>query len=130
MNLLALAHPLLAEIGDNFPQSGKRLNWSDLWPYGIAVVVVAIVAAIVTKVCRRNDMTERCDDPDKLFRELCRAHQLDRGSVRLLGQLAAHWQLQQPAQVFLTPAAFNPTRLPASLHAKAPQLAKLRTRLF
>ena len=33
-------------------------------------------------------MTERCDDPHKLFRELCLAHQLDRASRRLLLHLA------------------------------------------
>jgi hypothetical protein len=32
MNFTAVAHlPLLAEIGDNFPVSGKRLGWHDLW---------------------------------------------------------------------------------------------------
>jgi hypothetical protein len=128
MNLLSFH--LLAEIGDNFPDSGKRLNWSDLWPYGIAVVVLAAFAAIVARIRRRNDMSERCDDPEKLFRELCLAHRLDGRSARLLAQLAAACGFEQPAQVFLTPASFESARLPAALRSKAPQLAQLRKRLF
>jgi hypothetical protein len=122
--------PLLAEIGDNFPESGQRLNWSDLWLYGIAAVVAAVATAIVVQVRKHNDMTLACDDPQRLFRELCLAHQLDRGAVRLLGQLAAALRLEQPAQIFLTPAAFEPARLPASLKAHSAELRQLRARLF
>jgi len=121
---------LLAEIGDNFPQSGKRLNWSDLWAYGIAAVVVAIVAAIVIYARRRNDMSLPCDSPRKLFRELCQVHNLDRPSQRLLGQLARALRLTQPAQLFLTPAAFEAEQLPPALQGKADQFQRLRRHLF
>lgn len=130
MSGLAAYLPLLAEIGDNFPASGQRQNWSDLWPYGIAAVVAAVVTAIVVQIRKHNDMTLACDDPQRLFRELCLAHKLDRGSVRLLGQLAAAMRLEQPAQIFLTPAAFEPARLPASLRPRSAELKQLRERLF
>jgi hypothetical protein len=122
--------PLIAEIGDNFPQSGQRLSWSDLWAYGIAAIVAAIAAAIVLKVRKYNDLTQRCDDPQKLFRELCHVHQLDRGSARLLAQLAAACQFEHPAQVFLTPAVFNGPQLPPSLRSQAAQYKRLQSRLF
>lgn len=130
MIALAAYFPLLAEIGDNFPDSGKRMNWADLWPYGIAAVVAAVATAVVMQIRKHNDMTRPCDDPQRLFRELCLAHRLDRGSVRLLTQLAATLRLEQPAQVFLTPAAFEPARLPASLKARSAELKHLRERLF
>ena len=130
MSGLAAHIPLLAEIGDNFPASGDRQNWSDLWPYGIAAVVAAIATAIVLKVRKHNDMTLPCDDPHRLFRELCLAHKLDRGSARLLAHLATALRLEQPAQIFLTPAAFEPARLPGSLKARAAELKLLRERLF
>jgi hypothetical protein len=127
----ALAHPLLlAEIGDNFPTSGPRLNWSDLWAWGVAAIIAAIVAAIVMRIQKRNDMEEYCDNPWKLFRELCRVHNLDHASQRLLTQVAQARKFPQPAQVFLTPAAFEPANLPAALKDKADQLLRLRGQLF
>jgi hypothetical protein len=121
---------LLAEIGDNFPQSGERLGWSDLWAWGIAVVVAAIVALVVVQLRMRNDMEQHCDNPWKLFRELCQVHRLDRASQRLLAQLAKARRLPQPAQIFLTPSAFEPADLPPGLREKADQLLRLRGLLF
>ena len=129
--MYALSHRLLvAEIGDNFPNSGPRLNWSDLWAWGIAAVVAAIVAAVVLHIRKRNDMEQFCDNPWKLFRELCRVHNLDRASQRLLAQVARTRQFPQPAQVFLTPAAFEPANLPPRLRNKGDQLLRLRGQLF
>lgn len=121
---------VLAEIGDNFPQSGERLGWSDLWAWGIAVVVGALAALIVLQIRQRNDMEQRCDNPWKLFRELCQVHNLDRASQRLLAQVARARRLPQPAQIFLTPSAFEPADLPAGLRDRADQLLRLRGRLF
>jgi hypothetical protein len=121
---------LLAEIGDNFPNSGKRLNWSDLWPYGLLAVMAAIVALVVIHVRDRNDMTVRCDNPWKLFRELCQVHGLDGASQRLLAQLARVRQFEQPAQVFLSPGAFEPAGLPPALRERADHLLRLRGMLF
>jgi hypothetical protein len=131
MNFTAVAHlPLLAEIGDNFPVSGKRLGWHDLWAYGIVALVAGAVAAIVILLRNRNDMSQRCDNPWKLFRELCTVHELDRPSQWLLTQIIRARQFEQPAQVFLNPAAFEPTGLPPSLRDKAEQLTRLRNQLF
>lgn len=120
----------LAEIGDNFPNSGPRLNWSDLWAYGIAVVVGAIIAAIVMFVRRRNDMTIHCDNSWKLFRELCLIHELDHPSQRLLAALAAARQFEQPTQVFLTPEAFDATDLPPEWQLRTGHLRRLKMILF
>jgi hypothetical protein len=130
INLLMSLGPMFAEIGDNFPRSGKRLEWHDLWPYGVVALVAALVAAIVIKLRNSNDMTQRCDNPRKLFRELCLVHNLDRANQRLLAQVARARGFEQPAQVFLNPASFEPTGLPARLSDKAEQLGKLCSLLF
>jgi hypothetical protein len=130
MNLLLSLPMTLAEIGDNFPTSGKRLEWKDLWAYGVVALVAGFVALIVVQLRNRNDMTKRCDNPWKLFRELCLVHNLDRTNQRLLVQVTRARGFEQPAQVFLNPASFEPTGLPPSLRDKAEQLAKLRSLLF
>jgi hypothetical protein len=133
MNLLSslLANwPAIAMIGDNFPTSGKRLGWHDLWAYGVVALVAGAVAAVVILLRNRNDMTKRCDNPAKLFRELCMVHALDGASQRLLTQLAKVRNFEQPAQVFVTPAAFEPATLPPHLRDKAEHLARLRNQLF
>ena len=130
MNVLMTVNLLFAEIGDNFPDSGKRLNWSDLWAYGIVALVAIVVAVIVIRIRNLNDMTQRCDNPWKLFRELCLVHNLDRPSQRLLTQVAKARKYEQPAQVFLSPAAFEPAGLPPNLRDRAEHLLKLRSQLF
>lgn len=120
----------MAEIGDNFPRSGPRLNWSDLGAYGVAAVVGAIVTAVVLYVRRRNDMTVRCDSPRKLFRELCQIHGLDRPSQRLLASLARVRGHEQPSQVFLSPESFDAVDLPASWRPRAAHLRRLQIVLF
>jgi hypothetical protein len=130
MTWIVMSSTLLAEIGDNFPDSGKRLNWSDLWAYGVVALVAAAVALLVVRIRNRNDMTQRCDNPWKLFRELCQVHHLDRQSQRLLAQVAKARRFEQPAQVFLNPAAFEPAGLPAGLRERADHLLRLRSLLF
>ena len=126
----ALSSWPLAEIGDNFPDSGPRLNWSDLWGYGVAVVIGAIIAATVMFVRRRNDMTIHCDNSWKLFRELCLIHELDHPSQRLLAALAEARQFEQPTQVFLTPEAFDAADLPPEWQMRTGHLRRLKMILF
>jgi len=125
-----LAQVSREEFGRAFRGATAQLKWTDLIPYAAAALVAIAVMAIYRFVKRRNDMTLWCDDPQKLFRELCLVHQLDRGNQRLLAQLAEAWQFSQPAQVFLTPAAFDRERLPKALRARWAELDELRGRLF
>jgi hypothetical protein len=120
----------IAEIGDNFPDSGPRLNWSDLWAYGIALVVGAVITGIVIFVRRRNDMTIHCDNSWKLFRELCIIHGLDHPSQRLLASLAAVRRFEQPTQVFLSPEAFDASDLPPEWQLRSGHLRRLKVILF
>jgi hypothetical protein len=120
----------IAEIGDNFPDSGPRLNWSDLWAYGIALIVGAVITGIVMFVRRRNDMTIHCDNSWKLFRELCIIHGLDHPSQRLLASLAAVRRFEQPTQVFLSPEAFDASDLPPEWQLRSGHLRRLKVILF
>jgi hypothetical protein len=132
---LPLWIPLLAQVsreqfGRGFRGAASQRSWVDLAPYLVAVIVIGVATAVYSHLKRRNDMTERCDDPHKLFRELCLTHQLDWSSRRLLLQLADGLKLAQPAQVFVTPSAFEPVRVPGSLRGRIEEIKRLRERLF
>jgi hypothetical protein len=133
--LSSLLLPILAQVsreefGRGFRGATSQLSWLDLIPYVVGAVAIGLGSAVYSYYKRRNDMTERCDDPHKLFRELCLSHQLDRASRRLLLQLSGALGLAQPAQVFLTPNAFEAGRVPAALRGRLEELRALKERLF
>jgi len=128
--LLAAQHSHWRRLGDGLYRSKSRPEFADFLPYLIFAAVLAAVIAVVVLIIKRNDMSESCNDPQKLFRELSRAHRLGRANRRLLSQLATARKLRQPAEVFLSPAAFELSSLPPQLRSQQPRLEKLRERLF
>jgi hypothetical protein len=125
-----LAQVSREDFGRGFRGATSQLSWTDLVPYAVAAVLAGGSIALYRWLKNRNDFAQACDDPKKLFRELCAAHGLDRASQRLLARLAHVWQYPQPAQVFVTPTAFEPERLPAAMQRKAAELKRLRELLF
>jgi len=117
-------------MGDGLYRSRGRVDLTEFLSCVLGLAAIAIVIAIVLKIRKRNDMTEHCDDPKKLFRELSLAHNLDRTSQKLLWQLAEALQLAQPAEVFLQPSYYHADRVPPELFGKQAELQALQERLF
>lgn len=136
MSFAPTEYYLLAQIsrwerlGDGLHRPRGRIEFADFAPYIILTILLGGVIAAVLTYRKHNDWTVPCDDPRKLFRELSRAHRLDRHSRRLLRQLAEVLQLEQPAEVFLQPAYFKAENLPAPLQSEAAWYEQLRERLF
>ena len=136
MNLSFLSTTLLAQIsrwerlGDGLHRSRGRVELLDLWPLLVIFAVIATGIAVAAYWFKQNDFSKACDDPQKLFRQLCRAHSLDRRSRRILNKLAECFQLTSPADVFLTPTAFEASQLPGNLRNEEARIAELRQRLF
>ncbi len=136
MNALHLSCLLFAQIsnwqrmGDGLHRGRGRMDLMELLPVVIILAGVGIAIYIVAKVRKRNDMTLVCDDPGKLFRELSLAHNLDRGSQKLLWRLAEALELAQPADVFLQPTFFQAERIPQELQGEEAELESLLERLF
>jgi hypothetical protein len=127
---MLLAQVSREDFGRGFRGATSQLSWTDLIPYAAAAIIAGVGFSLYRWIKRRNDMSEPCDDPPKLFRELCAAHGLDRASRHLLMRLSNAWGFAQPAQVFLAPHAFDIERLPPPLKKKAAELKRLRERLF
>ena len=136
MNSVLSQFPMLAQIAPSkrfaasFRSSGVNITWDDVWPWLLSLTAVGIAHAAFRIRQRRNDMSQATNDPWKLFRHLCMAHQLDGASRRLVKKLSLACGFEQPAQVFLVPEAFGGNRTPDSLLTVSDDLKRLRGRLF
>ncbi len=134
MNFTLLASNLLAQFSRlqrmGLRRSRGRIDFSDVLPYLIGIGIIAAIVAAVVMFLRYNDLSKPCNDPKKLFREISRAHKLDRSSQRLLWQLATALGYTQPAEVFVTPSVFEANQLPGHLRAEQARFRALRERLF
>ncbi len=136
MNSTLLATNLLAQysrwqrLGDGLHRSRGRMDFMEMLPYLIGLVVIGAGIAAVVAYIKHNDFSKPCNDPSRLFRELCKAHGLDRGNRKLLQQLAAQTGLAEAADVFLTPAVFDAGQLPEQLRAEGERVQELRGQLF
>jgi hypothetical protein len=126
--LLAQADRLQG-MSQRFQSGGNRID-----AVHVAMLVVALlgVGGVLWKLARLNAQREGAsfNSPRRLFRDLCRFHQLDWPSRRLLWRLARSHQLEHPARVFIEPAWFDAQRLPSSLRSYNHTFAQLQTQLF
>jgi hypothetical protein len=117
-------------LGDGLRSSHDPFRVAELVPWGLGFGLVALVGLVAHRLHCRHDMSRQCDDPYKLFRELCLVHQLDTSEQRLLKQLAGETYPSQPARVFVAPEIFAADRLPPPLASASGELHRLRERLF
>ncbi len=117
-------------LGDGLHRSRPRMDLSDLLPFFIALAVIGIAIAVGVQIYKRRDYSKPCDDPQKLFRQICAAHKLNFSSRRLLLQLAMALQMPHPAALFVTPAAFRKNELPPHLQGEGKRISELAHQLF
>jgi hypothetical protein len=100
----------------------------------LVVVGMAILVALIFLIWLRANRRERrefqSDSSARLFRELCRAHNLNRADRRLLKRLAVSSGLASQALLFVEPQHFDSANLPRGLQASGNDLQRLRERLF
>jgi hypothetical protein len=94
----------------------------------LAGVVLAMV--FLSRYLASHDRGRVYNSPRALFRSLCKAHNLDRGSRRLLWQVARWQRLAHPARLFLEANRFDAANLSPQLRQQADLLKQLQTRLF
>jgi hypothetical protein len=130
-NLILLAQQSrYHSLGNRFRGRRARLDPNDLLAIVTLVVVIALAVYLLSRLVKRLDRTRSFNSPRRLFRDLCRAHGLDRRNQRLLAEIAAGQSLEQPAHLFLDPGRFDKSQLSERLHARLNEVQQIRDRLF
>lgn len=93
----------------------------------IAGLAVAIAFYVFDRFFRNRPAASEPNDK-RLFLDLCRAHSLDRESIRLLRRIARRAQVNQLVAVFLRPDLFRGQT--ALSHRDQARLEQLRGQLF
>lgn len=120
-----------------------RTNWRDTFN-GVyfqsntneVLAIFIVMSALVTGVVLWQLVTSRAygrlpsNSPRGLFRELCRAHGLDRAGRQLLKRLAVARGVAPPVLIFVQPECFAAAGLPDDLSDQADAIARLEQKLF
>jgi hypothetical protein len=121
---------LAQAVWGRFDHERPGFTLTHLW---ILLGIAALLASVAVASYRSSRRSRRDFDVDshaKLFRELCRAHQLPFAGRRLLKRLAAARGIAEPARLFIEPKHFDPVDLPADLLRAAGKIQRIRDRLF
>ncbi len=134
--LLHAPWPVLAQtqqrmnvVAERFQNGGTDISATQ----GIVIcIVAAIVGVILWRVARAVALRDGRSyfSSKKLFKELCRLHQLDWSHSRLLWKLAQARRLEHPSRLFLESTWFEPAGLPATLKPFRNELEAIQQRLF
>lgn len=93
---------------------------------GLLVALSALVALRFVRGRNRSDV----NSPQRLFRELCAAHELGSADRQLLYKLAQHHGLKHPATLFVDSRLWDQQALGQPGRDKSQALQALRARLF
>lgn len=126
-----LARIELSEIGGYVRGEDKGDEWVPILIFAVTGVVLALIVYGVYQFTEGRHISVR--SPEKLFREICKLHNLDAKEERLLRLLAGIRQTTNPCELLIEPARFESALTAIQDKLKRPQLEqlrKLKTRLF
>lgn len=117
-------------LRDRFSGPRARFGWEDALTAVVAIVAVSALLYLLNYCYSRYANRQNYNSPASLFRELCKAHRLDRQARHLLWRVARWQRLSHPARLFLEPERFEPINLSPELEQHSAELFELRGRLF
>lgn len=127
--LLLAAGESAAKTGDKLAQQEAGFEWEG-WAIA-AIAVIAVTAALWWLKRWRTVRAQRLtNSPAHLLQELCARHGLAGPDQRLLASLAREQRLEHPAQLFVDPRLWEPSRTGPLGKRHAAQLGRMRERIF
>jgi hypothetical protein len=121
-NLLTPDPPLALAIA-----SRMRSDWLPV-VCAVALVALAIAVVYLWNTLRKTRAGGGRGSSDDLFTELCDAHELNRLERTLIVQLAASYEMPQPAALFVDPWTLE--QAAAAPGSEAHRYGSLRQKLF
>ena len=90
-------------MGDHFRAESARLNVAHFLVLALVVLSIASLIWALTR-WQEHDFNWGVDNPQKLFLDLCKQHELNSADTNLLRRVSRELQLAQPASLFVDPA--------------------------
>jgi hypothetical protein len=121
-----LFQPLMAK--GTFLRSEADTGQMMVWILGAGGIIAVVCGSLMlyTKIAHKR----KTDSHGGLFSELCKLHELDRGSRQLLNRAVKCHELDPPSRIFTEPNWLDPANLNAEFKSQVKALKKLRSRLF
>lgn len=116
-------------LGEQFSGSNAKLQPRDILMIVAAVAGAALLVGVLSLAARWQEGRIAKPNAGRLFRELCRAHRLNRWERRVITTLAEEIGARQPAEVFVRPDAFEGSAI-AAFGDRPAALQQLRIKLF
>ena len=132
--MIPLALQLLAADGGFvLHASGKLRDGNALaWELAAGTIAIASLSATIvwlTSAWLKARHKKSKDSPQRLWKDLCAAHRLNRRERNLLARLVEHHHLLQPATLFVEPRLWE-GELPFTGTRRISELVSLREKLF
>jgi hypothetical protein len=128
--LLLADRQLFHEMGAGFREKRQQFDAMDVLLWILLPVAFFVFVGLLARILARSDKHQLFNNPRRLFRTLCRAHQLDRPARWLLVQIARAEGIEQPARLFLEPECFRRAPMHPALEGKRAAIEALAARLF
>jgi hypothetical protein len=126
---LLAASDTATKAGDKAVDLEAGFEWQGL---ALVVVTAMVVTGVVWWVRRWRlaRAQQMINSPAHLLQVLCARHGLARPDQRLLVSLARELRLENPAELFVDPRLWEPSRMGALGTRYAAQFGRLRDRIF
>ena len=118
------------DLGSGFRGEQARLGTIDVVTGVLLVLGTGLVIWFLTRALAQQDRRRAYSSPQRLFKDLCAAHDLGRVEQRLLSQIARTFALALPAQIFLEPQRFDGDSLGPAFKERLSEVSALREKLF
>lgn len=117
-------------LGDSFSGEEAELSSQEILLL-IAMAVCALLGLwLLRRLAGEQSLLAARDRPKRLFRDLCRAHQLSRTERAALRQFGESHFPDDAARIFLAPELFEGRHLPPDGLLTEKWLSAMRARLF